>query len=427
MDSFAQTAHLYRRLSFGGTLAELNAAATPQNLIHDWLQRPPALVQLPAFEPIRRNRDASPEQRRQNRQKLRLQGRRLGGWLLEQMATAANPLHEAIAGFWRDHFVVSLQKFNLPAFIGDYDLRLRAHAMGDFHDLLWSVTTSPAMLLYLDNQQNRVGNLNENFSREVLELFTIGPGQYSERDIREGARALTGRTIDVRALRSGRVESSLRRFRHDGVSKTFLGHTGHLQTEDVVEILANHPSTARHLSEKLWSYFAYPNPDPELVQKLADVFIQSDRNIAAWVEAAFSQPEFWSDRAYRSQIKSPLAFTLGAIRQLGIEADYSRVLLSLRSMGQIPYMAPSVKGWPSSEGWLDTRGLLGRLDLARQMTRDRNDDTPYRFQPGALTRTDLSALLLDGSPLAGWHAAGSDLALREVAALCLSSPLYQLA
>ncbi|MEO0852464.1 MAG: DUF1800 domain-containing protein [Cyanobacteria bacterium J06648_11] len=427
MDSALRTSHLYRRLSFGATLPELEAKASPQERLAGWLENPPSLPGLPIFEPISRDRNATPAERQHRRLTIRTQARALGGWLLEQRVTAENPLHEAIAGFWRDHFVVSFQKFNLPAFVGDYDLRLRTHALGDFRDLLWSVSTSPAMLLYLDNQQNRAGNLNENFSREVLELFTVGAGNYTETDIQEGARSLTGWTIDFRELMAGRVTSTFRRWRHDTGEKTYLNRSGRLQAEDVVEILANHPSTAHTLSEKLWSYFAYPDPEPELVQRLAEVFTQSDRNIAVWVEAAFSQPEFWSDRAYRNRVKSPLAFVLGAIRQLEIEADYPRVLQSLRSLGQVPYTAPSVKGWPESEGWLDTRGLLGRLDLARQMTREASDDTPYRFAPGAIAIADLKTLLLDGDSPAGWTSTATDLPVRDVAAAYLSSPLYQLA
>lgn len=433
MDSFRQTAHLLRRVSLGATWAELQDPTSSQTLLQTWLQDPqPGMISPPPLAPPplapREMAQASPEQRRHARQRRRSQALQVGSWLLEQRISAPNPLHETLTEIWRDHFVVSLRKFNLIPFLVDYDLRLRRHALGDYQDLVWSVTTSPAMMLYLDNQRNRAGNLNENYSRELMELFTLGRDQYTETDVQEGARALTGWTIDPRQLRQGgAIETRFVPRRHDGGEKSFLGYTGPLKAEDVVEILANHPSTARTVSTLLWSRLAYPDPEPQLIDQLAQVYHSRERNIAALVEVILTHPEFYSQRAYRAQIKSPQGFLLGSIRQLQIEADFEQVLKQLRTMGHVPYTAPSVKGWPQGNGWLDSVALLNRLNLAQHLSDDDSDETGFVYTPGDLTLADLTQLLLDGDGPEVLTAQLSDLTLREATALILASPTYQLA
>jgi uncharacterized protein (DUF1800 family) len=427
MDSIQQKAHFFRRVSFGPTLAELDVSI-PERL-NAWFQDPTPVVALPVLDLPRQNpkdlKNASKAEKVQFFRQVRQEGQKLGAWLLEQMVTASNPLHEAMTYFWRDHFVVSMKKFNLLQFVSDYEQRLRLHALGDFRDLLWSVTTSPAMLLYLDNQQNRVGNINENYSRELMELFTLGRGYYTEQDVQEGARALTGWTVNpVQLLRAGEVGSLFVPRRHDSGEKTFLGATGFWQTEDIVDRLANHPQTAQLISRKLWSYFAYPNPEEAIIQRLAQVYLSQNRRISSVVAAIFESPEFYSERAYRRHIKSPLYFVLGSIRQLGLQVDYQQVLQHLRTMGHVPYTAPSVKGWPVDEGCLSSVSLLNRINLAQQMTGDYGDETGFFFDAEAFDQNRLLMLLVDGHPSS--LQLGS-LSTRESAALILASPLYQLA
>ncbi|NJK64721.1 MAG: DUF1800 domain-containing protein, partial [Synechococcaceae cyanobacterium SM2_3_1] len=385
----------------------------------------------PQFEPLgwtpRQLRQADPAQRRQLIREVQARGVELGSWIVKQIVTSPNPLLERISSFWRDHFVVSVQSFNLIPLIADYEQRLRLHALGNFQELLWSVTTSPAMLLYLNNQQNQGGQINENYSRELMELFTIGRGAYTESDVQEGARALTGWTIQPGELfLRGHVASRFVPRRHDSGAKTFLGYEGNLKAEDVVEILAQHPDTARQISTQLWSELAYPDPEPEVIQDLAAVFTQSQQDIAVLVAAIFEHPQFYSVQAYRSRIKSPQYFLVGAIRQLQLSADYPQALQHLQAMGQPLYRAPSVKGWPQQEGWLDSVALLTRLDLAEQLTRGDSDVGGYRFDPDPYSSSDLAMLLLDGDLPAPLQASplGS---LEDTAALLLASPTYQLA
>jgi uncharacterized protein (DUF1800 family) len=414
MDKMQQKAHFWRRASFGATLEELNSTDSNNDLLHRWLQTS-APVEVPDL--------SAPTQVRGKKRKRFLE---FGDWLLKQMVNPANPLQEKMTNFWRDHFIVSMNKIPFPQLLTDYEERLHNHAFGDFRELLMSVATSPAMLAYLDNARNRSGNINENFSREVMELFTIGRGNYTEKDIQEGARSLTGWLIKTDKTTGITAVSFLPR-RHDRGNKTFLGRTGNFKTEDIVDILANHPATAKLVSAKLWSTFVYPNPEPEIVQRLAGVYQKSDRNIKALVEAIFTAPEFYSAKAYRSRLKTPIYFTIGTLRQLQIKADRAKVIASLRAMGQIPYNAPTVKGWPQDAGWLTAPSLLTRLNLAQQLVKEGDDDLGFEYDAQRFTTSDLITLLLDGKPDTSLSNAMKGLSAREITGLILSSPTYQLA
>jgi len=412
MDRIVQKGHFLRRAGFGATLDELESNISPEMLLSTWLNESPVL-NVPAPLPIVKKGKQD-------------QSREMWHWLLKQMVSANNPLHERMVNFWRDRFVVSLRKIGRAQFLLDYEKRLRAYAMGDFQELLMQVTTSPAMLNYLDNAQNRAGKINENYSREVMELFTLGQGQYTEKDIQEGARALTGWQVKLRP-EMGIADVTFMKRRHDDGVKNYLGHSGKLSTPDVVEILANHPSTARKLAIDLWTTFAYPNPEPEIVDRLAKVYQQNNRSIRAVVAAVFNSPEFYSTKAYRSHLKTPLYFVLSSLRQLQIEADSDRVIGDLRSMGQVPYNGPSVKGWQGDQGWLTAPSLLTRLNVAQQFTKEYGDDGGFQFNPDRYSAKDLVTVLLDGNSDRQLEAQFTNLSKREIAALILASPIYQLA
>jgi uncharacterized protein (DUF1800 family) len=416
MDKMEQKAHFWRRASFGATLEELNSSVSNTELLQRWLQNNQSnqVIAVPNLGPAMKGKGR------------RNQFLAFGDWLLKQMVTPSNPLQEKVTNFWRDHFVVAMNKISFPHLLTDYEQRLHTHALGDFRELLLSVTTSPAMLSYLDNARNRAGKLNENYSREVMELFTIGRGNYTEKDIQEGARALTGWLIKT-DRESGVTAVNFLPRRHDRGNKTFLGHSGNLKTEDVVDILANHPSTAKLIAAKLWSTFVYANPEPAIVQRLAEVYKRSDRNIKAVVEAVFTAPEFYSAKAYRSRLKTPMYFVIGTLRQLQVKADTVRAIASLRSMGQVPYNAPTVKGWPQDAGWLTAPSLLTRLNLAQQIVKDGDDDTGFEYDAQRFTTNDLVTLLLDGKADPSLRNALNGLSPREATALILSSPTYQLA
>lgn len=412
MDRIVQKAHFLRRAGFGATLDELNSDTTPDALLSTWLNTSPE-INVPAPMPI-------VQKGKQD------QARALWKWLLPQMVKASNPLHERIVNFWRDRFVVSLRKTGRAQLLLDYERRLRTYAMGDFQELLMQITTSPAMLNYLDNDQNRSGKINENYSREVMELFTLGQGNYTEKDIQEGARALTGWQVKLRP-EMGVADVTFVPRRHDDGLKTYLGHTGKLSTQDVVEILANHPITARKLAVDLWSTLAYRNPEPEIVDRLAGVYQKNNRSIKAVVAAVFNSPEFYSSKSYRSHLKTPMYFVLSSLRQLQIESDSDRVIGDLRAMGQVPYNAPSVKGWQGDQGWLTAPSLLTRINVAQQFTKEYGDDGGFKFDPDRYSAKDMVTVLLDGNGDRQLESQFTGLSKREIAALILASPIYQLA
>lgn len=411
-----QQAHFLRRTTGGATLEELNSKLSPLDLLSQWLNNttPNTVPQLPGLP----SKDSDPKLLNARRQEFL-------SWLVNQSITAVNPFHERIVNFWRDRFVISIRKTNNPYMLTDYERRLRTYAFGDFQELLFQVTTSPAMLHYLDGRQNRKGNINENYSREVMELFTIGRGNYTETDVQEGARALTGWAIQ-NDLQAGTSTSVFRPGQHDNGSKTFLGKKGNFKTEDIVEILANHPQTGRNLGAQLWSTFVYPNPEPAIVDRLGTIYQQNNRSLGKLIEAVFTSPEFYTDRAYRSQIRTPQEFMVASLRQLQVQADPRRVGNALRSMGQSFYNPPTVKGWVADQGWLTAPSLLTRLNVARQITLSTGDAAGFRFDREKFTKEELVLLLLDNKPEQALPAT-NNLSVSEFAALILSTPLYQLA
>ncbi|MFN3359956.1 MAG: DUF1800 family protein [Pseudanabaenaceae cyanobacterium] len=415
MDPHQQKAHFLRRATGGATLEELNSNFSPLDYLERWLNDVtpdpvPPLPGLPTNDP-----KLVTEVRQQ-----------FLDWLVKQTLTASNPFHERIVSFWRDHFVVSLRKTNNPYMLADYERRLRNYALGDFQELLFQVTTSPAMLHYLDGNQNRRGKINENYSREVMELFTIGLGNYKETDIQEGARALTGWTIQTNWQEANSI-AVFRPAQHDNGVKTFLGRKGNFKTEDIVQILANHPQTGRQLGAKLWHTFVYPNPEPHIIDRLGRIYQENNRSIAKLLEAIFTSEEFYSDRAYRSQIRTPQEFMVGAIRQLQVQADPKRVNSALRSMGQAMYNPPTVKGWADDAGWLTASSLLSRLNIARQIVLATGDMAGFKFDRQRFTKPDLIFLLLDNRTEGTLPPSTENLAVHEFAAVLLSLPLYQLA
>ncbi|MDX1976131.1 MAG: DUF1800 domain-containing protein [Pseudanabaenaceae cyanobacterium bins.68] len=413
MDASVQKAHFFRRASFGATPTELYSNSNPSDYLNYWLNTQIS-VNVPYLGAIGDGSDRGK------------QVAQLYEWLIGQMVSAANPLHERMVNFWREYFTVSLRNGMPPQAITDYEIRLRGLALGDFRDLLYSVATSPAMLRYLNNDQNRVNNLNENFSRELMELFTLGEGNYTEKDVQEGARSLTGWV--VRTDRdAGVLTAEFQAARSDNKSKTYLGRTGNLKTEDVVEILANHPATAKYLANRLWSYFVFPNPEAGIVNYLADVFTKYNRSIGAVISVIFSLKHFYSDRAYYSQIKDPIGFMIGSLRQLEIKANSEKVIQALRAMGQVFYDAPTVKGWKGGTGWLTAPSLLTRLNTARQLTQDyaAGNANGYTYNP-QYTADQLLGLLLDQQIDPKIRANAQALSIRDATALILSAPNYQL-
>ena len=305
--------HLLARTGFGPTDAEVRAYAvlSRDDAIEQLLQsaRASPVTQPPAWtlesEPLRapRGDTATEQERREFQQKNIREGLQLRAWWVQEMLDTPSPLTERLTLFWHNHFVSSQQKVRFARLMYQQNATFRANALGNFGTLLHAASKEPAMLLYLDSAQNRRGQPNENFAREVMELFTLGEGRYGERDIKEAARAFTGWSIDR--------EQGLYVFRpplHDTGPKTVLGVTGPLNGDQVLDVLLAQPATAEFVTAKLWREFVSPEPDARAVARIAQSFRGANYDVKVAMRALLRSDAFWAAENRGTLVKSPVAF-----------------------------------------------------------------------------------------------------------------------
>ena len=308
------------------------------------------------FVPPRELRGMSEEARRAELRKQVRMGLDLRAWWLTEMTATPSPLTERMTLFWHNHFVSAQPKVRYAQLMYRQNVLLRRHALGRFDQLLHDVAKDPAMLIYLDSASNRRGSPNENFAREVMELFTLGEGKYSEQDIKQAARAFTGWSID---LDSGQY--LFRPFLHDSGEKTVLGRTGRFDGDAVLDILLAQPSTAEFIVRKLWREFVSPQPDEVRVKQIAAQFRISGWNIAHPVRALLMQPELIARDEDNALVKSPAELVVGFVRQSNGElVQPVAAAVALAGMGQNLFSPPNVRGWPGGDAWINTQTLLTR-------------------------------------------------------------------
>jgi uncharacterized protein (DUF1800 family) len=353
-------AHLYRRASFGAGRDELLEADRlgPQGTLDLLLQgRPFATESVEALVDAGRiaaDRDDA--------------GNQLRGWWLYGMMQGGHPLREKMTLFWHNHFATSMAKVQNPVLMFDQNCVLRSHALGRFRPFLQAISRDPAMLVWLDSNNNVKGKPNENFARELMELFSLGVGHYSEKDIREAARAFTGWRTDATGF-------AFDPKRHDGGTKTVLGQTGNWDGGDVVRIVLEQPAAARFLVKKLYEFMVSENtrPPDSLLEPLCVSFRKSDYDIAALLATILASRHFYSAHAFRQRVKGPVEYVLGAVqavhrRSSADEALPAQVLVErLSAMGQQLFTPPNVKGWPGGRAWLNTSTLLARDNFANSL------------------------------------------------------------
>ena len=305
-------------------------------------------------------------------------------WLLLRMLRSEHQVREKAALFWHGHFATSLAKVrDLGWMLRQYRLFLD-HGLGRFGTLLDAVAKDPAMIRWLDNETNRKGSANENYAREVLELFTLGEGNYTERDIQEAARAFTGWHILQERFHFAR---SL----HDKGEKTVLGQTGHWGGGDIQRIALEQPACGRFLAGKLLRFYVMPEPDRAVVDDLGDWMRAHDYDLGATLELVFGSRLFYSDAARRSLVKGPIDFTVGAARALAVKKPNMKAAVpALRAMGQDLLSPPNVKGWPGHRAWINTATWLVRVRAARALANS----------AGKGWRLDDAAQVVLGRPLA---------------------------
>ncbi len=387
-------AHLLRRAGFGGTPEQID-------YLHK-LGRSKAVAHLVEFDrvpdeaiPVRveryrgkigKLRGLDREERQKHRMALqqasRLQYARVTRWWIETMVSSPRPLQEKLVLFWHGHFTSGFREVKSSGALYDQNQLFRRHAHGNFRDFLVAITEDPAMIIYLNTLQNKKGKPNENYARELLELFTMGEGEYTERDIKEAARAFTGISIDQKT-----GKSIYRARQHDFGEKTFLGKTGKFDPADIIDIILEQPATAEYMARKFWTYFAYENPDSEIVIALADVLRKNDYEIKPMLAAMFNSDAFYDSRARFTHIKSPIELLVGTMRQLEIvPMDTESMVVGLQAMGQTPMQPPNVKGWDGGETWITSSTLFNRYNVLGRLISGTNDASIRRQREQRLRR-----------------------------------------
>ncbi|HSR49986.1 MAG TPA: DUF1800 domain-containing protein [Acidobacteriota bacterium] len=298
----------------------------------------------------------------------------LNRWWLYRMIHSRRQLEEKMTYFWHDHFATSVQEViqvkpstGRPLILIQQDT-LRLHALGNFKDLVHDMARDPAMLIWLDNFRNIREEPNENWARELLELFTMGVDQYSEEDIQEAARAFTGWTFNVFRAPDEEFDYDFAFIPlvHDDGEKTFLGQTGNWDGDDIIDIIFQQEVTAEFIAGKLWEFFVYPDPEPGLVRQLGRVFRESGYEIKPLMRAIFRHPEFFSSKAYRALMKAPVEAGVGFAREMGLN-DPQFLPFFIFQMNQILFAPPDVGGWTSGVGWVNTSTLLFRYNYYNDM------------------------------------------------------------
>ena len=376
----AAAAHLLNRAGFGGTPVEIKGLAdrglngavdylvdyetipdpTPDP---DWAKPDPDRIK----QLYEASRNGTPEEQRQKRQEMqRLQRERimeLRGWWLRRMAQGPRPLQERMALFWHGHFATSYEKVRDAYYMWRQNDIFRRLATGNWELLLLETGKDPAMLVWLDQAQSRREHPNENYAREVMELFALGEGHYTEHDITEAARALTGWSLD-------RLDQTYvyRPFLHDNGDKTIFGKTGNFDGDDFISLIVGQPQAAKFITAKIWNYFTGDVPSPEVNEALAANFRENGNNFKPLLKTMFRCEEFYSPEIVRNEVKSPVQWLVGTVRML--ECELPPPLVSwgmLRQLGQDLFAPPNVKGWDGGVTWITTNTLLTRYNDAQAL------------------------------------------------------------
>jgi hypothetical protein len=355
--------HLYRRAGFGGSPAELNEAvskgfpATLDLLLKgkpnaDALEKMLITVGQRAAE--RGNDLAS---------RLGEQGFDLRAWWIYAMLNGGCSAHEKMTLFWHNHFATSIAKVRRTTLMFNQNRLIRQHSLGKFGPFLFDMSKDAAMIVWLDNNSNLKTHPNENYAREVMELFTLGVGHYSEKDIREAARAFSG-------WHTNGNDFDFNARYHDDGEKTVLGKTGKWNGEDVLAILLKRPDCAEFLVRKLYRSLIgeLQEPPAKLLAPLAESFRKTDYDIADLVRRMVSSRHFFSAHAFRRRIKSPVEYVLGAVKTIYDGVPSPQPLVHrLEVMGQQLFAPPNVKGWPGGQAWLNTSTVLARVNFAQAL------------------------------------------------------------
>lgn len=307
----------------------------------------------------------------------------LRGWWLRELRFSPHPLREKMVLFWHGHFTSSAVKVREPWMLWNQNQTFRRHAMGNFRDLAQAMPKDPAMMRYLDISGSTKARPNENFARELMELYLLGEGNYSEEDVREAARAFTGWRVPFHQL-----DSQFNERQFDNGEKVLFGNQRATTPEEVVDLLLDHPTCAPFVAAKLWTFFTGCHPGEDLAAALGNRFRESGFSIAALLETMFLSAEFYSEEVLGRQIKSPVQWLVGISKTLETDLSGARPELNaLQNMGQTLFAPPNVRGWPGGRSWITASTFLVRCRFARQLFTRKN--APNLADPGKLVPAPL--------------------------------------
>jgi len=360
-DSLLHNKHLLWRAGFGAGINEMEDLKNKntKTLLNELFKEEPFVeinYDTPDVEIIDYMNDKTPAEKKKEIQKInREQNNELNLNFLNQIVNSKEQMREKMAFFWHGHFASRVVN---PRFSKQILNTIRKNALGNFKDLLFEVSQAPAMLNFLNNQQNKKDHPNENFAREVMELFTMGRGNYTEKDIREGARAFTGWGYD----KEGNFKE--RKNLHDEGVKTFLGKTGNFTGTDALDIILEQKATARFITTKIYKFFVNENIDQNIINALSENFYHSNYDIKKLMTDIFSSTWFYDKKNIGNRIKSPIELMAGMMRTLPMTIQNPENLIVYQKLlGQMLLYPPNVSGWPNGKSWIDSSTLMVRLQI----------------------------------------------------------------
>ncbi len=377
----AKVAHLHRRAGFGTTWKQLaaDAARTPAEVVRGLLDA--ATTTGPAEDDSVADVIAAGSE-----------ARRLASWWLLRMVRGSSAVRERLTLFWHGHFATSAAKVEQTRLMLAQYRTLRELGQGEFGALARAISCDPAMLVWLDCRESRKAKPNENFARELMELFCLGLGQYTEQDIRQLARCFTGSEIRYGQFR-------FNSFQHDRNEKRFLGAAGSYDREQAVDVVVKHPATARFLVHKLVRFHVADDlpADSPLIARLADWYRGEKLHTGKLLERILASRIFFSAEARGARISGPVELAVGLMRNFGLEANMDELASELAAIGQLPLYPPSVAGWEGGTTWINAQTLTGRANLVARLMQ-----ASAGRLPGAagLGEKDDAASLVEGA--VGW-------------------------
>ena len=407
-----KAAHLLKRAGFGSSPAELDAWSTLSleqavdklvnwQLIPDNTPNPEWAKPDTTFEQKRQElRKMSEDERKQaimlyrREQRQHVEEMRL--WWLTRMLETPRPLQEKMTLFWHGHFATSVEKVQNAYYMWRQNDIFRRLANGNFEQMLVELGRDPAMLIWLDGEKSNLRAPNENYAREIMELFTLGEGHYTEDDIKNAAKAFTGWIVD-----RAKEEAVFMPARFSNEDKTFKGQTGNFKDTDIVRLILADPSCAEYLGKKLWTFFAHENPESGLIQALAENLRKNKYELKPFLRTLFLSSEFYSAQSMGNQIKSPVQWLISTCKSLEITRIPRLASNALRLLGQDLLAPPSVKGWDGGRTWISTATLLQRCNIARFMIYGGSPANmglaPQGFKPATTSTSQATTATITGS------------------------------